>query len=531
MPTLSWIGKDKVLNHHNEVPYRILEKKYSYGDDQNGNMVIHGDNLEALKSLLPEYEGKVKCIYIDPPYNTGNEGWVYNDNVNDPRIKKWLGDVVGKEGDDLSRHDKWLCMMYPRLRLLQKLLSEDGAIFISIDDNESANLRLVCDEIFGKSNYQGCIVRSTGQTTGQDSTGLGSSFDYVFVYSRKPDYEFGGLPLTAHDLKRFKDKDEKGYYAYDQLRKTGSQDTREDRPNMYYPVEAPDGTKVYPIAPAGYEGRWRMEEATYRKAEAEGLVLWKKTKRDDHMIWWPYIKYYAEGRTKRPSPLWTEIEGNKKASRDVRAIFATNDVFDFPKPIEMIERIISIANVKSGDVILDSFAGSGTTAHAVLNANKADGGSRRFILVEMEDYADSITAERVRRVINGYGEGSKAVEGAGGGFSFYELGEKLFADSENLNPDVPIEEIRKYIWFMETRSDYTPCTDEEPYLLGTHNDMAYYFIYEKESTTALNKQFLSEIRTKADGYVIYADTCLIPEDIRVKYNITFKKIPRDITRL
>ena len=154
MPTLSCIGKDKVLNHHNEVPYRILEKKYSYGDDRNGNMVIHGDNLEALKSLLPEYEGKVKCIYIDPPYNTGNEGWIYNDNVNDPRIKKWLGDVVGKEGDDLSRHDKWLCMMYPRLRLLQKLLAEDGAIFISIDDNESANLRLVCNEIFGKSNYQ-----------------------------------------------------------------------------------------------------------------------------------------------------------------------------------------------------------------------------------------------------------------------------------------------------------------------------------------------------------------------------------------
>ncbi len=153
MPTLSWIGKDKVLNHHNEVPYRILEKKYSYGDDQNGNMIIHGDNLEALKALLPEYEGKVKCIYIDPPYNTGNEGWVYNDNVNDPRIRKWLGEVVGKEGDDLSRHDKWLCMMYPRLRLLQKLLAEDGVIFISIDSTELSNLRLICDEIFGQTSF------------------------------------------------------------------------------------------------------------------------------------------------------------------------------------------------------------------------------------------------------------------------------------------------------------------------------------------------------------------------------------------
>ena len=160
MPTLEWIGKSKVINHHQDVPFRVLERKYSF--DENGehsedngsdNMIIRGDNLEALKALLPRYEGRVKCIYIDPPYNTGNEGWVYNDNVNDPKIKKWLGEVVGKEGEDLTRHDKWLCMMYPRLKLLQRLLAEDGAIFISIDDNEQANLKQICDEIFGKSNF------------------------------------------------------------------------------------------------------------------------------------------------------------------------------------------------------------------------------------------------------------------------------------------------------------------------------------------------------------------------------------------
>lgn len=155
MPTLHWIGKEKVQKHHNDVPYRVLEKQYTYGEYGNDasrvvsqdNMIIHGDNLEALKALLPEYQGKVDCIYIDPPYNTGNEGWVYNDNVNDPHIRKWLGAVVGKEAEDLTRHDKWLCMMYPRLVLLQKLLSPNGAIFISIDDNEQANLKLICDEI------------------------------------------------------------------------------------------------------------------------------------------------------------------------------------------------------------------------------------------------------------------------------------------------------------------------------------------------------------------------------------------------
>ena len=144
MPTLEWIGKDKVVNHHLEVPYRVLEEQYTYNAEESENMIIRGDNLESLKALLPRYEGKVKCIYIDPPYNTGNEGWVYNDNVNDPRIKKWLGEVVGKEGEDLSRHDKWLCMMYPRLKLLHRLLAEEGVIFISIDDTEFSYLRLIC---------------------------------------------------------------------------------------------------------------------------------------------------------------------------------------------------------------------------------------------------------------------------------------------------------------------------------------------------------------------------------------------------
>lgn len=219
MPTLDWIGKDKVINHHKDVLYKVFERKYSFDesgmhkeDIHSNNMIIHGDNLEALKSLLPQYEGKIKCIYIDPPYNTGNEGWIYNDNVNDPKIKKWLGEVVGKEGEDLSRHDKWLCMMYPRLVLLQKLLADDGAIFISIDDNEKDYLKLICNEIFGANYYMGTIVRATGQTTGQDSSGLGSSFDYVLVYSKSCDYIFGGLPLTEHDLKRFQNEDDRGKF-------------------------------------------------------------------------------------------------------------------------------------------------------------------------------------------------------------------------------------------------------------------------------------------------------------------------------
>ena len=191
MPTLDWIGKSKVVNHHLDVPYCVLDRKYSFDekgqheeDNSSENMIIHGDNLLALKSLLLQYEGRIKCIYIDPPYNTGNEGWIYNDNVNDPHIKDWLNKVVGKEGEDLSRHDKWLCMMYPRLKLLQRLLAEDGAIFISIDGNEYSNLKLICDEIFGLTNYIDTISWFKKASPSNDAKFFSNDIEFILVYSR-----------------------------------------------------------------------------------------------------------------------------------------------------------------------------------------------------------------------------------------------------------------------------------------------------------------------------------------------------------
>lgn len=214
MPTLEWIGKDKVVNHHQEVPYRVLERQYSYDEagqhaEDNGseNMIIHGDNLEALKALLPRYEGKVKCIYIDPPYNTGNEGWVYNDNVNDPKIKRWLGEVVGKEGEDLSRHDKWLCMMYPRLKLLQRLLADDGAIFISIVDTEYANLKLICDEILGSSCFVSNISWQRTYSTRNDSKGIVNEVEHLIVYSKQPGWNSNKLPRTEEMNSKYKNPD------------------------------------------------------------------------------------------------------------------------------------------------------------------------------------------------------------------------------------------------------------------------------------------------------------------------------------
>ncbi|MCD8012087.1 MAG: site-specific DNA-methyltransferase [Lachnospiraceae bacterium] len=386
------------------VPDEEHNSKPENKDSQN--VYISGDNLDGLKHLLKSYAGEIKCIYIDPPYNTGTDGFVYNDRFNFtvPVLMEKLSiteeqalRILDLTSRGSAAHSAWLMFMYPRLQLARDLLSDDGAIFISIDDNEQANLKLICDDIFGEENCMGTIARATGQTTGQDSGGFGSSFDYAFVYGRKPELDIAGIPLNSHDLTRFDNEDERGWYAYDQLRKTGSDDRREDRPNMYYAIKDPDGNDLYPTATAGYDSRWRVERNTYDKLVEDGYIMWKKTTRNSQEVWWPYVKYYAEGRTKRPSPLWDDLEGNKKATRDVRALFDNVKVFDYVKPIAFIERIIQVApNMKPDDIILDFFAGSATTAHAVMKWNSEHESHYRYIMVQLPAELDtSVSSQKV----------------------------------------------------------------------------------------------------------------------------------------
>ena len=530
MPTLEWIGKSKVINHHQDVPFRVLERKYSF--DENGqhnedngseNMIIRGDNLEALKALLPRYEGRVKCIYIDPPYNTGNEGWVYNDNVNDPKIKKWLGEVVGKEGEDLTRHDKWLCMMYPRLKLLQKLLADDGVIFISIDEIEHRYLELVMDEIFGSANRIDTFVWQNNYGGGAKSNYVVHLHEYVLCFAKNIS-TVGKIELPPDDniLKYYKYKDEKfdtrGPYRLQPLATT----SMDDRPNLRYPLFY-EGHEVWPAK----QWFWSKERALEAQANDE-LVFSEKNGK-----WTVNYKQYLNGAdgTQRKSKPYSIITGiyTQAGTKAIKEIMGSGKAFDFPKPPELIMYFIQMITGED-DIVLDSFAGSGTTAHAVLNMNKADGGHRKFILVEMMDYADSITAERVKRIIKGYGEGKDAVEGTGGNFSFYDLGEPLLV-GDCLNEAVAPEKIREYIWFMETKQPYSPPSGGNPYYLGKHNNTGDYFYYEPQRVTVLDYAFLSTITGKADGTVIYADRCAISEDKLAKMGITFKKIPRDISRL
>lgn len=530
MPTLHWIGKEKVVNHHRDVPYKVLEHQYGFDADKgqskehtnSGNKIIQGDNLEALKSLLPEYEGKIKCIYIDPPYNTGNEKWVYNDNVNHPKIKKWLGEVVGKDGEDLSRHDKWLCMMYPRLKLLHKLLADDGAIFISIDDNEQAHLKLLCDEVFGINNFVNNIIWEKNYSPRNDSKFFSASHDFLICYSKvKLNWRRNLAPRTEKQNKFYKynDNDGKGRWRPDNvLVKSFSK-------NGVFGIQNPK-TKILHFPPEGSCYRFNKEKSI--EMLKENLLYFGKDGRGK-----PQLKRYLSKVNNGivPQTIWKheDVSHSQGGKKELNHIIEGN-VFDSPKPYQLIQKVLDISTNKN-DIILDSFAGSGTTAHAVLNLNKQDGGNRKFILIEMEDYADSITAERVKRVTQGYGEGKKRVEGTGGAFDYYQLGLPLFDKDNNLNEAVGVDKIREYIWYSETRSAYKDQhQDDWKYFLGKKNQSVYYFIYQKKQITTLDFDSLSQIKTEAEHYIIYADNCLLPKDFMKDKNIIFKKIPRNITR-
>lgn len=526
MPTLTWIGKEKVVNHHLDVPFRVLDRQYTFGDTpDSGNKIIHGDNLEALKALLPEYEGKIKCIYIDPPYNTGNEKWVYNDNVNDPHIRKWLGQIVGSEIDDLTRHDKWLCMMYPRLVLLSKLLAEDGVMFISIDDNEQANLKNICQSIFGNNieQYIWCLqdksessfVKTAGLTVRKEH-------EYIIACFKKGNIRFKkyeGKREFADSIKDNPDNDPRGPWFSGNISRNG--------------IKSTTGSKYYTIVnPAGesFTRNWTLTKEEYEEALRDNRIYFAKGGAGV-----PRLKIFPSNTSELiQSSLFTDVHTSITGKNELKSIFGEAP-FQFPKPTTLIYRLMQLITDKDS-IILDSFAGSGTTAHAVLNLNKQDGGNRKFILVELGDYAENITAERVRRVISGYGEGKNSVEGTGGSFDFYELGDTLFdPKTENLNDNANTEQIRQYVWYSETHAPYmAPTAEHHPYWLGTDQRTNYYFYYIKGEETCLSWDFLRTLtpeRDKAEMYIIYADRCVLTESEMQQLNIRFKKIPRDIKRV
>lgn len=539
MPTLNWIGKEAVEKHHKEVPFRLLEpvEELSCGDADSGNLIVQGDNLDALKALLPRYAGKVKCIYIDPPYNTGNEGWVYNDNVNSPEIKKWLGEVVGKEGETLDRHDRWLCMMYPRLLLLKQFLTDDGVILISIDDIEAGYFRVLMDEIFGFHNRIATIVWNTRNTDNRIKTNLSPDHENILVYGRSEKSKILGRIIDRSNFKN-PDNDPRGPYVTDPLK---GKATAEERPNLHsYYMEQPETTNTWKPDPA--KG-WITDKVGYEKLLKEDKIWWPKNTKTG----WPRKKrFVSETQERMPaSTFWPEFK-SQSGARELDEILDSR-VFAFPKPSALIQRIISYC-APPGSIVLDSFAGTGTTAHAVLKQNNEDNGDRKFILVEMDRHiSETVTSERLRRVCSGYQlSKDNYVKALGSGFQYCRLSkEPLFNADGPIRSDVTFDQLAEFVWFMETgtgldQPDFKSIDKKSstPYL-GQYKNRAIFLLYNdilKDKSDAggnvLNSRTLEILEEALPNFkgtkIVYGARTRFDKTKLARLNITFHQLPYEL---
>jgi adenine-specific DNA-methyltransferase len=529
MPELNWIGKDKVINHDKELPYRVLkaDPKLSVGD-KSDNLIINGDNLEALKSLMPTYYNQVKCIYIDPPYNTNNDSWVYSDRVNSPQIKAWINKVVGPEGEDLCRHDKWLCMMYPRLKLLHQLLKDDGVIFVSIDDNEQHNLRQIMDEIFGARNFVANIIWQKNYSPRNDAKYFSDMHDHIVVYAKKKNIgtELNGwerklLARTSGQDALYKnpDNDPRGVWMSDNLSvKTYS--AAND-----YEITTPAGRKVKPpvsrvwsVSPVKFDELVKDNRIWFGK-DGKGMPRMKR-----------FLTEVKQGTV--PVTLWLreDVGDNQEAKRELNAVLAgTDNKFETPKPSRLIKQIIRIATDEN-DIVLDSFAGSGTTGHAVLELNKEDGGKRKFIEVELEQgIAEHVTAHRARKVIEGY-DGARHPGGTGGDFRYLDLNGELFDTNGFISSDATYEDLAAYVYFTETRKHVDLTAITNPYV-GKSGGKSFYLLYKEPKTNTLTEKLAEEIKPSTGSTsVVYADKCLIDTDTLTAMGIIFKQIPYELKK-
>jgi len=551
MPTLNWIGKDAVINHHKEVPFRLLKCRadLSVGNPDSGNLLVQGDNLEALKALLPYYAEQVKCIYIDPPYNTGNEGWVYNDNVNSPEMREWLGNVVGTKSEDLSRHDKWLCMMYPRLVLLHEMLLDSGAIFISIDDNEVQSLRYVMDEIFGAQNFVATVIWQKMDSPKNTAIHLSEDHDYIVIYAKNASvWRPNKLPRSEAMVARYKnpDNDSRGPWLLSDLA------ARNFYSQGRYSITTPSG-RVIDGPPAG--SYWRVSKDKFAELEQDNRIWWGKSGSNRPGIK-RFLSEVQEGVVPQTLWFWKDVGSTRHSKQElsqIMAMGASQDLFITPKPISLIERILQIAT-SPGDYVLDSFAGSGTTGNAVLRMNNGNKGNRHFILVEIDEkIAQPVTAERLRRVAQGYDwkdqKGNEIhEEGLGGGFRFCELGTTLFDPNRQIREEVKYNDLAQHVYFVETGQPLPQNAKKHFPLLGVSNETAIYLLYNgilKDKSVnggnVLTYDVLEglpppSVPPKDGGMkgglkVIYGNGCRISKARLNDLGIVFKQIPYEIREM
>ena len=562
MPSLHFKGKALVENYHLAVPYHALQAVPRVGLSRkpslDDNVIVHGDNLLALKALLPTYHGRVKCVYIDPPYNIGNEGWAYNDNVNSPMMREWLGKVV--DAEDLTRHDKWCCMMLPRLKLLRELLRDDGAIFVSIDDNEVHRLRLLMDEVFGEENFIGSFVwEGTGKN---DARFISVGHDYVLCFARRTEslransnrwrvfkegseqvqrraIEFvakheGDLEAASADLKAWfasLDKkhecwahrhynwiDAKGvYFAGDASWPGGGGPTYEViHPGTDKPAKVPARGWVFP-----------SQEAMQR-AIADDRIHFGA---DETRV--PNLKRYLHETDHQV--LTSVFYQDRRAAHQALVRLLPEAPFEYPKDERVLRRLFE-AVTSDNDIILDSFAGSGSTAHAVLALNKGDDGNRRFLLIECEQYAEKITAQRVRRVIKGSSteKDESLRSGLGGTFSYFTLGEPMQRTSLLSGNQLPSwQKLASYVFFTATGEPFEPSkANQERWLAGKGSQLDVYLLYtdrvEELKDMALTKSLAKKLARGKRAKVVFAPTKYVDGDFLRQSGIAFQQLPFEI---
>ncbi len=518
MPIIQFKGKTAVESYHRVVPHHTLalDAKLSLGKKPalDGNLIIEGDNLLALKSLLPTHAGRIKCVYIDPPYNTGNEGWIYNDNLTQPQFKEWIGQAVGKEGEDACRHDKWCCMMYPRLQLLKELLRDDGAIFVSIDDNEVHHLRMLMDEVFGEENFVSAIVWQK-RTSPDARLMFSDAHEYIVCFAKNIEcLAFNKVPQSEEQRAAFKnpDNDPRGPWVSSDYTAQGF------RPNQMYSITTPSGRKIKPP-----EGTcWKNVEGVFLKLVSDNRIWFGKA--GDGI---PRRKtFLSESEGISPWTWWAndEVGHTQEAKKEITDIFQEEDAFATPKPVRLLKRIFQLSSESEG-LILDSFAGSGTTAHAVLELNKEDGGNRQFILVQQPfdtkenekekfNISEKITRERVLRVSKGYSYKTQSgktekVAGLDGEFAYVRVGEKLMGEYRDMGGKLPAyEEVARYIYFTETSQNFdAKQMDAATGKIGEWKGTSYYLLYSpnRKEDRALDVPFLKNLQDKNPRKVIYCE--------------------------
>ena len=586
MPTLNFKGKSFVYNHHLAVKYHQLIPKPELSLTDNvslhDNLIIHGENLKVLKALLPTYAGKVKCIYIDPPYNTGNEGWIYNDNVNSPMIKEWFGNVVDKE--DLTRHDKWLCMMMPRLKLLREFLKEDGIIFISIDDNEVNNLKLLLDEIFDENNHVATIIWQKNAGGGNDTAHVAIAHEYILIYARdinSKKFRLLNLPPSEGMLQTYDLEDKyiktRGKHTLRNL----SDFSIGDRPGLHYDIECPDGSLLL-----GDENRWRCDVNKFEKRITEGRIVFEKNDDDE---WEVYYKQYINEQKeeveideygtilsfgKKPTSIFYKLAFTGDGKKDLKKIFGFCPM-TYPKPVKLIKQILEIST-KKNDIILDSFAGSGTTAQAVYEWNNKNEGERKFILIQMPEkikqkvYINKLTGEELSKPKKGETKTiikekpfvledgvklnqivdiarerlirlskSKQVNIFGKlEFSFFELGEPIEIESILQGNNLPsYNDLARYVFYTATGDQFNPKkVNKKKNYIGETKDFEVYLFYKTDleylRSTALTLKLAQSLgKYKGKRRLVFAPAKYVDTHSLLELKIEFCQLPFEIYRI